>query len=198
MHVATFFHSLCIIWQLAWSDEVCQVPSGFPLWYRFIISYLLIGSFQPEMKAELCWKIMPQMLKNITFMSFLCCQKKKKKNFAGVAYAPGPHWIALSSLCLAICILQTGNLNEIRRKWYIMIWMSWSVVDDCFIITNFRCIISRENMATAFVSLLLCSKVILDIFPAAHGSTHWMVTEDGRIQAQVLISSIHDQQKLYN
>ena len=39
-------------------------------------------------------------------------------------------------------------------------------------------------MAT-LVAVLLCSKLFIQVLAGVHGSTHWLVTEDGRIQSQV-------------
>ena len=50
---------------------------------------------------------------------------------------------------------------------------------------------SQPNMAAlALGLLLLCSKVLLQMVLVVQGTTHWMVTEDGRIQAQVRYSNM--------
>ena len=53
--------------------------------------------------------------------------------------------------------------------------------------TGYRFASSREGcliMATTVV-LLVCSNVFFQVIPVIKGTTHWVVTEDGRIQAQV-------------
>ena len=41
-----------------------------------------------------------------------------------------------------------------------------------------------QIMATA-VALLMCSNIFIQVIPIVKGTTHWVVTEDGRVQAQV-------------
>ncbi|KAK2174533.1 hypothetical protein NP493_797g01042 [Ridgeia piscesae] len=50
-------------------------------------------------------------------------------------------------------------------------------------------------MATAVV-LLMCSNVFVQVIPVVRGSTHWVVTEDGRIQAQ--LDSVFNLQRPYD
>ena len=46
-----------------------------------------------------------------------------------------------------------------------------------------------QIMATA-VALLMCSNIFIQVIPIVEGITHWVVTEDGRIQAQVGTASL--------
>ena len=55
----------------------------------------------------------------------------------------------------------------------------------------------RENNAHArelakmamIVVILLCSKILSEFFPSVAATTHWIVTEDGRIQSQVILGT---------
>ena len=55
----------------------------------------------------------------------------------------------------------------------------WSLKSDVSLMN-----IDELKMATLVV-VLLCSKILFQSFPVIQATTHWIVTEDGRIQAQV-------------